>query len=615
MDDIRVINNIRMLGIDMITNAKSGHPGIVLGAAPIIYTLFKYHLRIDPLDPTWEERDRFIMSAGHGSALLYSVLHYAGFQIAEGELRQFRKYGSLLPGHPEFDMTPGVEMSTGPLGQGIASSVGFAIAEELDKENDYYTYVLAGDGDLMEGISYEAAAIAGHLKLGKLIVLYDSNDITLDGSTSKSFTENVRNRFSAQGWHTDLVENGENIEEINGAIEKAKTYEDMPSLIEIKTVIGKYSKLEGSNKVHGAPLSLEEIISIKESLGLLTNSFSIDYEAKEYLTNIIKNRIGHKKARRKQTNQNAFISMDLKEKEALRDSNARAMNEVAKVLPNFIGGSADLASSTKTYLDGAGDYPNGKNIWFGVREHAMGAILNGLALSGHTCFGSTFLVFADYLKPAIRLSCLMNLPVIYIFTHDSINSGTDGPTHLPVEQLVMLRSIPNLNVYRPSDTKEVIGVWNAILEDKKPAAIVLSRNEVPLIASSRSDLVDNGAYIIKKEKNNVDAILISSGSELSMVLEVAENLSKQGVDLRVVSMPSMSKFEQMSDSYKEAILPNNSNKIIIEASSKMGLREYASSSRHIISVDTFGISADTNDILRELKFDANSIQKKIEELI
>ena len=498
--DKKIVDTIKVLGIDMIDKAGSGHPGIVLSAAPIIYTLYSRHLKINPKDDKWLDRDRFVMSAGHGSALLYSTLFMAGFDISLEDLKQFRQIDSKTPGHPEINITPGVDMSTGPLGQGFASSVGMAIAEKYLKTNynqkinntqynifDHNIYVLCGDGDLMEGISNEASSLAGTLKLDNLIVLYDSNDTSLDGKTNMTFTENVLEKFNALNWNTILVKNGENIDDIDKAITQAKK-SDKPTLIEVKTVLGRGSLLEGTNKTHGAPLSKEDIEQLKTKLGIRNIPFTPSNDAVEEFRNMIGNRINSvydkwndmykeyidlvdNETRRDFKILNGEIpKLDLTNlpkkfdndlEESLRVTNGKMLNLIAPTNKLLIGGSADLSSSTKTYINEGGDFSKnnykGKNIWFGVREHAMGAILNGISLYNIRTFGSTFLSFSDYLKPAIRMSALMNLPVTYVFTHDSINIGEDGPTHQPVEQLTMLRSIPNLTVYRPCDAKELEG--------------------------------------------------------------------------------------------------------------------------------------------------------------
>ncbi|NLA33333.1 MAG: transketolase, partial [Tenericutes bacterium] len=626
VDEYKIVDNIRSLGIDMINEAKSGHPGIVLGAAPILYTLYGRHLNINPKEPNWINRDRFVLSAGHGSALLYATLFMAGYDINIDDLKSFRKINSKTPGHPEYNITPGVESSTGPLGQGLANAVGMAIAERFlaskynTKKNlviDYNTYVLCSDGDLMEGISYEAISLAGHLKLNKLIVLYDSNDICLDGSTKITFSENVIDRFKALEWNTILVKNGNNINEISKAIEKAKN-SNKPTLIEIKTIIGKYSKYQGTNKVHGSPLEEEDIINIKKTLNIRNVPFSVSNEAINEFQKAIIMRYEdcHKKWMNtfnlldknlqqelvqiinKKPNFNLKeLEFDIPDKaiESTRVTGGKILNAISKLLPFLIGGSADLSNSTKTRLLEETDFQannySGRNINFGVREHSMGAILNGLALSGLRPFGSTFLAFADYLKPALRMSSIMNLPVIYIFTHDSISVGEDGPTHQPVEQLTMLRSIPNLDVFRPADANEVIGTYKAIITKKEgPSAIILSRNDVPIIENTKVKEVKNGAYIVKNEASKLNAIIITTGEELSLALNIADNLTAKGYGIRVVSMPSIELYEEKNDEYKELILPTTIKKFVIEKSTSHSWYKYVYNDNYLFNINNFGIS-------------------------
>lgn len=651
VDEYKIVDNIRSLGIDMINEAKSGHPGIVLGAAPILYTLYGRHLNINPKEPNWINRDRFVLSAGHGSALLYATLFMAGYDINIDDLKSFRKINSKTPGHPEYNITPGVESSTGPLGQGLANAVGMAIAERFlaskynTKKNlviDYNTYVLCSDGDLMEGISYEAISLAGHLKLNKLIVLYDSNDICLDGSTKITFSENVIDRFKALEWNTILVKNGNNINEISKAIEKAKN-SNKPTLIEIKTIIGKYSKYQGTNKVHGSPLEEEDIINIKKTLNIRNVPFSVSNEAINEFQKAIIMRYEdcHKKWMNtfnlldknlqqelvqiinKKPNFNLKeLEFDIPDKaiESTRVTGGKILNAISKLLPFLIGGSADLSNSTKTRLLEETDFQannySGRNINFGVREHSMGAILNGLALSGLRPFGSTFLAFADYLKPALRMSSIMNLPVIYIFTHDSISVGEDGPTHQPVEQLTMLRSIPNLDVFRPADANEVIGTYKAIITKKEgPSAIILSRNDVPIIENTKVKEVKNGAYIVKNEASKLNAIIITTGEELSLALNIADNLTAKGYGIRVVSMPSIELYEEKNDEYKELILPTTIKKFVIEKSTSHSWYKYVYNDNYLFNINNFGISGDKLDLDNKFGFDVKSIEEKIESLI
>ena len=539
----RIVNQIRSLGLDMIDKAGSGHPGIVLGAAPILYSLYANHMKIHPDDPTWINRDRFVMSAGHGSALLYATLYMAGYSLSLEDLMAFRQIDSITPGHPEVLVTPGVDMSTGPLGQGLASAVGMAMAERYlanlyNKKQedliDYYTYVLCGDGDLMEGISYEAMSLAGTMKLHKLIVLYDSNGISLDGTTSLAFTDDIESRVSSCGWN--YITTNDDPVNIDKAILKAKQCLDKPTLIQVKTTIGKFSKWQGTNKVHGTVLEKEDISEIKKKLDVrdipftisqevvdamqdkikvrLSNTYETWMENFEQLDNLLKNELeALVDPTKREGMPEIALSIPEERSESPRVTSSSILNQVASNLPHMLVGSADVSSSTKTYLKDLGDFGRenylGKNIWFGVREHAMGAILNGLALSGLRPVGSTFLSFSDYMKPAIRMACFMDLPVIYVFTHDSVSVGEDGPTHQPVEQLVTLRSIPNMEVFRPADANEVLGTYKyALAKQTGPTAIVLSRNVLPIEESTSVNDVSKGAYILRDGRKGVDAVLI-----------------------------------------------------------------------------------------------------------
>lgn len=649
MNEERIISAIKALSIAEISKAKSGHPGIALGAAPILYTLYTRHMNIDVTDDKWINRDRFIMSAGHGSALLYATLYMAGFDLSIKDLKNFRQIDSKTPGHPEVGITPGVDCSTGPLGQGIGVAVGMAAAEKYLKGKfnnllDYKTYVLCGEGDLMEGISYEACSLAGTLKLGNLIVLYDSNNVTLDGDANKSFNEDILKRFDSMGWHTDLVADGNNPILIDMAISKAKRRTDKPSFIQIKTIIGKDSLLQGTNKVHGSVLTKEDIRQLKDKLKLDNNLFSNINGLRKEMANFIRIRVTHDK-KKWDTKYNAYINScdeetrrfleSLKEDkrydvtrlfketnfedDELRNINGMVMNEIANNYPAFLGGSADLSSSTKTYLDKFGDFSSanyvGKNFWFGVREHAMGAFINGLALSGLRPFASTFLAFSDYLKPSIRMASLMNLPSTFVFTHDSVMIGEDGPTHEPVEQLPMLRSIPNHYVYRPCDANEIIGSWQTILNNDKPSSIVLSRSKCKNLDVTDPLSVKKGAYIIRKEKKKLFGIIIATGSEVSLALDIAEKLSLKGMEIRVVSMPCMELFEEQSKNYQEEVLPIGYKTFVIERSSKFGWHKYVYNDKYIMGLDEFGYSGKSEDVLSKLKLDDETITKRIEKLL
>jgi len=658
----KIIDNIKALAIDTIDNASSGHPGIVLGAAPILYTLYAKHLKIYPGDPNWLNRDRFVMSAGHGSALIYSILLMAGYNITIEDLKNFRRLGSKTPGHPEYGLTPGIDFTTGPLGQGLAGAVGIAMAERflatkynakkkniLDTDKvlfDYYTYVLCSDGDLMEGVSYEAASLAGTFNLNRLIVLYDANNISLDGKIEKVFTENISSRFTALGWHTETVKDGENIKEIDRAISNAKK-RNKPTLIQIKTTIGSGSQKAGTNQVHGTPLSREDIQNLKNSWEIRDVPFAVSKEAVDEFRKMIMDRNGKKYETWSNfigayvETQTAEIQAEIKLllkgnvpidinlpslmwqfppdlKEPMRDTNAKIMNVIADNIFNFIGGNADVASSTKVNLlkwpDYHFDHYNGRNIAFGVREHAMGAILNGLAVSGCKPFGATFLTFADYLKPAIRIAALMNIPVTYVFTHDAINIGPDGPTHQPVEQLAMLRSTPNLDVYRPADAKEIVGTWDMILKSNRPSAVVISRNEVPLLAKTDMNGVAKGAYIVRNEQTKLSGIIIATGSEVNTAITIANELFIKGIDLRVVSMPCMEHYLRQPIDYQNALLPTGYKTIVIETGSSFGWHRFVYNEKYLMTIDRFGKSGTIDQVLSDCGFDNQTLTNKIEQL-
>ena len=640
----RIIENIRALGIDIINEAKSGHPGIVLGAAPIIATLYNNHIKVDLNNDKWINRDRFIMSAGHGSALLYATLFMAGYDIPFEELRRFRKLNSLTPGHPEYGVTKGVDISTGPLGQGIASSVGFAISERFlrnyfnDKLFNYYTYVLCGDGDLMEGISYEACSLAGHLNLNKLIVLYDSNDVTLDGDLKTSFNEDIRTRFESMNWNYILVDDGEDTRKIDEAINLAKESLIKPTLIEIKTKIGKFSKYEGNCKVHGSPLDEEDIYQIKQKLNVRETPFAISLDAQNDMKNNIIDRNSNaisewynelnnldenKKRELDQliNNKNPIRIFDIdyeypeNGKDSTRNVSGKVINSIAKYYPFLIGGSADVSKSTMARIidttDNILESPTGRNINFGIRENAMGAIANGIALSNLTPFVSTFFAFSDYLKPSLRMSALMDLPVIYVFSHDSISVGEDGPTHQPIEQLASLRALPNFDTYRPSDANETIGAYKAILELRKPAAIILGRNKVKIEENTKGGEVIKGAYILEKEINNLDAIIITSGEELELTMEIYDSLVEKGYGIRIVSMPSMSRFEANQEEYKKEILPDGVKTFVIERSASLSWYKYTTK-EYMYTIDEFGKSGNAKEVDQYFKFDKEIILNDIE---
>lgn len=644
----KIINQIRSLGIDMIHEANSGHPGIVLGAAPIIYTVYAHHLRVNPQNPNYFNRDRFVMSAGHGSALLYATLYLAGYDLSLEDLKQFRQIDSKTPGHPEYGRTPGVDCTTGPLGQGFATAVGMAMAEANLRTRypnliDYNTYVLCGDGDLMEGISYEAASLAGTLKLHKLIVLYDSNNICLDGKTSDTFNDNISMRFISQGWNVITVEDGNSFELINKAIEEAKTSTDKPTLIEIKTTIGKYSLLEGTNKIHGTPPKEEDITQMKEKMGVRNIPFAISQNILEEFQYIMKERCENIQSNWEEKlinepdevkeelsyfmNPNKKIELkdlfyDTPENgiESTRDTSSKILNAYVKDIPYLIGGAADLFAANKTYIQDGGNFQSdnylGKNIYYGVREHAMGAISNGLALCGFRPYASTFLSFSDYLKPAMRLTAMMNLSNIYIFTHDSISVGEDGPTHQPIEQLLALRTLPNLDVFRPADANEVIGSYKAIFEKESgPSAITLARNNVPILEETKANEVEKGAYIALDTMKKPMGIIMSSGEELHLVLEVAKRLKTKGIDIRVVSIPNLGRFLKQSEEYIEELLPVEVRKIVVEASSSFSWNSLIFNNKYLITLDTFGASGKKDDVYKKYGFDVDSLEEKIENLL
>lgn len=643
----KAVNTLRMLSVDQIENANSGHPGLPLGAAPMAYALFKNHLVRDSKDLNWKNRDRFVLSAGHGSALLYSLFYLFDYGLSLDDLKNFRQLDSKTPGHPEYGHTRGVEATTGPLGQGIAMAVGMAIAEEklaalYNKDDlklvDHYTYALVGDGCLMEGISNEASSLAGTLKLDKLIVLYDSNKISIEGSTDLAFSENVCDRYKALGWDTFVVHDGNDLDEINVKIEEAKK-SDKPALIEVKTKIGYGSPREDSAKAHGEPLGKEDRKSTREFFGLPDEDFYVDEDVKAHFQKIVEENTARVNEKKKIEEEYAkkypkeyedyLAAFNLEKKELLEDSyydsfdkdmatraiSGEVLNKIAKDSIHIFGGSADLGPSNKTMLKGeeyfSADNRLGRNITFGVRENAMGAITNGILLHGGLkTYASTFLVFSDYLKPTIRLAALMNLPNVYIFTHDSIGVGEDGPTHQPIEHLAMLRSIPGIVVIRPADGRETAASLNLAFNSKNtPFVLALSRQNLPQLENSSRD-VYRGAYIIKKEEGELEKIVIATGSEVSLALEAAEGL--KGV--RVVSMPSMEMFDAQSSDYKEEILPSNITKrISLEALSSFGWHKYIGMKGMAISIDTFGASGKGAEVFERFGFTKENIRRKIQE--
>ena len=649
------VNAIKVLGVDAINKAKSGHPGVVMGAAPMAYSLFAKHLRVNPKKTDWINRDRFVLSAGHGSMLLYSLLHLSGFEdVSLEEVKNFRQWGSKTPGHPEFGHTKGVDATTGPLGQGISTAVGMALAErylaaKYNKEGyslfDHYTYVICGDGDIMEGVASEASSFAAVQKLNKLVVLYDSNDICLDGETKDAFSENVRARYEAYGWNTILVEDGANVEAVSVAIEQAKA-SNKPTLIEVKTVIGAGSpNKQGTNGVHGAPLGEEETALFRKEIGWENEPFDIpadvyaDFKANvadrgeaEYakweklyadykaaypeLAKELEEALSREDINR--LTKESFSFKNVGDTQATRNSSQDAINSVAAVLPTFFGGSADLSHSNMTFIKGDGlqDDLNRteRNVQFGVREFAMATVLNGLTLHGGVrVFGGTFFVFSDYLKAALRLSALQNLPVTYVFTHDSIAVGEDGPTHEPIEHLASLRTIPNTYVFRPADATEAQAAWYLSQKtNDRPTSIVLTRQNLPILENSSFEKVAKGAYVVYETAEDFDTILIATGSEVALAIDVAYELEKDGSKVRVVSMPSVELFEEQSKEYKEELLPLNvRRRVSLEMGNSALWYKYVGLDGLAIGIDKFGASAPANKVIEEYGFTVKAVVEKI----
>lgn len=648
------VNTIRTLSIDMIQKANSGHPGLPMGAAPMAYVLWTRQMNINPSTHlNWKNRDRFILSAGHGSALLYSMLHLSGYEVTIDDLKQFRQWESKTPGHPEYGHTDGVEATTGPLGQGISMAVGMAMAErhlaaEYNRPGypvmDHYTYTIVGDGDLMEGVSHEAASLAGHLKLGKLIVLYDSNGISLDGPTSAAFTENVGARFQAYGWEHIYVEDGNDLEAINEAIELAKKNPAQPSLIEVKTTIGYGAEKQGTNSVHGNPLGEDGVKFAKKSYGWTYPEFTVPVEVAQRFKEEVQDK-GEKSeeqwnamftAYKKEypelaqklsdgfsskvlgTLQDILPQYNQNDSIATRSASEKAINALAPKLPQLWGGAADLSSSNKTMMVGEADFQpdsyKGRNLWFGVREFGMACAMNGIMLHGGTrVYGGTFFVFSDYLKAAIRLSALQKQPVIYVLTHDSVAVGEDGPTHEPIEQLAGLRAIPNVQVLRPADGTETSAAWEVALNTlDRPTLLVLSRQNLktlPLPQSTVFEGVAKGGYVVAQSSKNIaDGILIATGSEVNLALKAREELLAKGQDVSVVSLPSLERFEQQNDDYKNSVLPPSITKrVTIEAASTFGWAKYAGSAGLTLGIDNFGASAPGDLVLDKYGMNTQNI--------
>lgn len=659
--DLLAINAIRTLSIDAIEKANSGHPGLPMGAAPMAYTLWTKQLRHNPANPKWYNRDRFVLSAGHGSMLLYSLLHLGGYGLPMEEIQNFRQWDSLTPGHPEYGHTVGVEATTGPLGQGIAMTVGMAMAERhlaatYNKPGhdivDHYTFALCGDGDLMEGVAAEAISLAGHLKLEKLIVLYDSNDISLDGDLEKSFSENVQKRFESYGWNYLKVVDGTDVDAINAAIEEAKKSTGKPTLIEVKTVIGFGSpNKSGKADSHGAPLGTDEVVLTKAAYVWAHEPFQIPAEVYDtfaaaaevqgaqseeawnakfaaYKEEFPELAAQFEKAMNGELPEDFASELPVYEagkSVATRSSSGDAINAIAKKTPSFFGGSADLAGSNKTTMKGAGDFSAddyaGRNIWFGVREFAMGAAMNGMALHGGlNVFGGTFFVFSDYVRPAVRLSALMGLPVTYVFTHDSIAVGEDGPTHEPIEHLASLRAMPNLSVIRPADANESAVAWElAVASEKTPTVLVLSRQNLPVLDASIETVregVTKGAYTVSPATKEVaDAILIATGSEVSLAVEAQKALKAEGMDVAVVSMPSMDRFEKQDAAYKESVLPKAVTKrLAIEMGASFGWHKYTGFEGDVLAIDKFGASAPGEVVMEKYGFTVENVVAKVKAL-
>ena len=651
------VNAIRVLSADAVQKANSGHPGLPLGAAAIGYELWANHMNHNPKNPNWENRDRFVLSGGHGSTLLYSLLHLFGYGLTLDDLKNFRQWGSKTPGHPEYGVTTGVEASTGPLGAGMAMAVGMAMAEthlaaKFNKEGypvvDHYTYVLGGDGCMMEGINYEAFSLAGTLKLNKLIVLYDSNKISIEGNTDIAFTEDVPARFKAMGFKVLEVKDGNDISEIGKAIEEAKADKEGPSFIKINTKIGFGSPKEGTADVHGAPLGADNIIAMKKTLGwpseepfFVPDEVYENYKAKA--ENLAKkeeewNKLFKEYCEKfpemktlwdeykdetkadKLLDDEDFWSYDEKA-DATRNLSGKVLNKLSAKLPTLFGGSADLAPSNKSYVNGAGDYSAenyaGRNVHFGVRELAMTGIGNGLVLHGLKAYVSTFFVFSDYVKPMARLASLMEIPLTFILTHDSIGVGEDGPTHEPIEQLAEFRAMPNFNVFRPADATETIAAWySAVTSKETPTALVLTRQNLPQLAGSSKEALKGGYIVADSSKETPDAIIIASGSEVSLSIEAKEALAKEGIDVRVVSMPCMDIFEKQPLEYKEKVLPKSVRaRVAVEALSEFGWGKYVGLDGKTVCLDRFGASAPADVLFKEFGFTVDNVVKAVKEVI
>lgn len=653
--DQLTINSLRILSAEGVEKANSGHPGLPLGAAPMAYTLWAKAMNHNGKNPDWVNRDRFILSAGHGSMLLYSLLHLFDYGLSMQDLKDFRQSASKTPGHPEYGHTIGVEATTGPLGQGFANAVGMAMAEahlgaNFNKDDikiiDHFTYVICGDGDLMEGITNEASSLAGSLGLGKLIVLYDSNSISIEGSTDLTFTENVRERFDGLGWHTIYVKDGTHIGEIQKALDQAKKKLDKPTLIEVTTNIGYGTEKQDTASAHGEPLGTHNMNILRKNLKWTEEAFTIPKEVSDHMNTLVKrgqekesewNKLMEKykvaypsEWKELETWLENELPMDyldseefwtFEKDEASRASSGTIINRLAERLPNLFGGSADLSPSNKTNMNNRGSFSKenykASNIHFGVREHAMAAALNGMALHGGVRpFGGTFFIFSDYMKPSMRLASLMELPVTYVLTHDSIGVGEDGPTHQPIEQLAIFRAQPNFITFRPADARETAAGWYVAMTSRKtPVGLVLTRQNLPLLEGTGKNAL-KGGYILKKEENDLRIILLSTGSEVELVYNAAKELEEKGIGSRVVSMPSWEIFEEQSDDYKKEVLPSNIRKrLAVEAASPFGWERYTGLEGKIIGLDRFGGSAPANELFDEFGFTVSNVVKEALKLI
>ncbi|HKW67893.1 MAG TPA: transketolase [Terriglobales bacterium] len=646
------VNTIRMLALDQVEKAHSGHPGLPLGAAPMAYVLWDRFLRHNPRNPRWFNRDRFILSAGHGCALLYALLHLYGYDMPMEQLKQFRQFGSETPGHPEYNIDRGIEATTGPLGQGFGMGVGMALAEAhlagcFNKEElgvvDHYTYAIVSDGDLMEGISAEAASLAGTLKLGKLIYLYDDNHISIEGSTDLAFTESVTERFRAYHWHVQTVPNGNDLDAVEAAIRLAQAHEDQPSLISVRNHIGYGSPLQDTAAVHGEAMGPENVKATKEKLGWpLQPDFYIPEAALAHFRTAIprgeeleaawKDRFEEYRGRYSKMAQDlqGLISGKLVQGwdadlpvfpadpkgMATRDASGKAMNALAGRVQSLVGGSADLAPSTKTTLTAYGDIgmgsDGGRNIHFGVREHGMGAIVNGMALHGGIIpYGSTFLIFSDYMRGSIRLAALMNTHSVFVFTHDSIGLGEDGPTHEPIEHLMSLRAMPNMTVMRPGDANETVEAWRIAIQRQRPMAMALTRQKIPVLDAKRYPIregVAKGAYVLAEaEGGKPQIVLIATGSEVQLALAAREELAKQKIAARVVSMPCWELFDEQPADYRRQVLPGGVPKLAIEAGATLGWCRYVGENGDAVGIDRFGASAPGNVAMEKLGFNVPNV--------